>query len=95
MAADTLVPKDELERWENSLDRKKQIILYGPPGTGKTFLAQRLANHVVGGTDGFPELVQFHLRKEGGQYYLVIKWLDLTSPRTTGNRAGLCARSRA
>ena len=34
MAAETLVPKDELERWENSLDRKKQVILYGPPGTG-------------------------------------------------------------
>lgn len=60
MAAETLVPKDELERWENSLDRNKQIILYGPPGTGKTFLARKLAKHVVAGTDGFTDLVQFH-----------------------------------
>jgi 5-methylcytosine-specific restriction protein B len=49
MAAETLVPKDELERSENSLDRKKQIIFYGPPGTGKTFLARKLAKHVVAG----------------------------------------------
>ena len=60
MAAETLVPKDELERWENSLDRKKQIILYGPPGTGKTFLARKLAKHIVAGNDGFTDLVQFH-----------------------------------
>lgn len=42
------------------LERKGQAVLYGPPGTGKTFVAQKLAQHLIGGTDGFVELVQFH-----------------------------------
>ena len=50
----------ELRRWVQALDRKKQVILYGPPGTGKTFIAERLARHLVGGGDGFYKLVQFH-----------------------------------
>ncbi len=43
-----------------ALERKKQAIFYGPPGTGKTYLAEHLARHLVGGGDGFTELVQFH-----------------------------------
>lgn len=43
-----------------SINRKGQAILYGPPGTGKTFLAERLARHLVSGGDGFVDLVQFH-----------------------------------
>lgn len=38
---------------------KRQIILYGPPGTGKTYLATRLARHLVG-SDQAVKLVQFH-----------------------------------
>lgn len=49
-----------LERWVHAIHRKKQAILYGPPGTGKTFLAELLAQHLIGGGDGFYELVQFH-----------------------------------
>lgn len=50
----------ELARWVRAIQRKGQIVLYGPPGTGKTFMAQQLARHLVGGSDGVVELVQFH-----------------------------------
>jgi len=49
-----------LERWVRALERKGQAIFYGPPGTGKTFMAERMAKHLIGGGDGFCELVQFH-----------------------------------
>ena len=51
---------EQLETWLSALDRKKQAVLYGPPGTGKTFLARKLAQHLIGGKDGFTKLVQFH-----------------------------------
>ncbi|MGB5055482.1 MAG: AAA family ATPase [Nitrospirales bacterium] len=51
---------DLLQRWVRAIERKGQAILYGPPGTGKTFIAEELANHLIGGGDGFAELVQFH-----------------------------------
>ena len=41
-------------------DRIQSLIFYGPPGTGKTFMAEKLAAHLIGGGDGFSELVQFH-----------------------------------
>lgn len=49
-----------LENWVQAIARKGQAILYGPPGTGKTFMAERLASHLIGGGDGFSELIQFH-----------------------------------
>lgn len=49
-----------LEQWARALDRKQQAVFYGPPGTGKTFLAKKLAKHIIGGKDGITELVQFH-----------------------------------
>ncbi len=49
-----------LQGWLGALDRKKQAILYGPPGTGKTHMARQLARHLIGGNDGFCEIVQFH-----------------------------------
>jgi len=60
MSTDTGLDVPQLERWKRALERKGQTILYGPPGTGKTFVAQKLAQHLIGGTDGFSELVQFH-----------------------------------
>ncbi len=51
---------DDLSRWLRAIERKKQVVFYGPPGTGKTFIAQHLARHLIGGGDGFTELVQFH-----------------------------------
>jgi hypothetical protein len=60
MAAETGYPEIELERWVRAVERKKQAVLYGPPGTGKTYLAERLARHLVGGGDGLYQVVQFH-----------------------------------
>lgn len=60
VSATTHLPVDTLERWLRATRRKRQAVLYGPPGTGKTYLATRLAEHLVAGADGFHELVQFH-----------------------------------
>ncbi len=59
-AKDTGFAQTELERWIRAINRKKQAIIYGSPGTGKTFLAERLTKHLISGSDGFSELVQFH-----------------------------------
>ncbi len=60
LAEDTALDEAELARWVRAIERKRQAILYGPPGTGKTFVAEKLARHLIGGGDGFWELVQFH-----------------------------------
>ena len=57
---DTGVKEKDLHRWVKAIERKKQVIFFGPPGTGKTFIAEKLAQHLVGGSDGFYELIQFH-----------------------------------
>jgi 5-methylcytosine-specific restriction protein B len=49
-----------LERWVRAIERKRQAVIYGPPGTGKTFIAEHLAKHLIGGGDGFSQIVQFH-----------------------------------
>jgi hypothetical protein len=60
IASETGFSLNELERWVGAIERKGQAVFYGPPGTGKTFIAERLAGHLIGGGDGFTELVQFH-----------------------------------
>jgi 5-methylcytosine-specific restriction protein B len=50
----------DLEQWIRTIHRKGQGILYGSPGTGKTYIAEKIAQHLIGGGDGFLELVQFH-----------------------------------
>ena len=60
LATETGFELATLARWVRGIERKKQAILYGPPGTGKTFIAERLARHLIGGGTGFWELVQFH-----------------------------------
>lgn len=59
-AEDTGLAETLLDRWKRAIERKGQAILYGPPGTGKTFVAEKLARHLIGGGDGFADLVQFH-----------------------------------
>jgi len=49
-----------IERAVAALRDKKQCVLYGPPGTGKTFLAKKIASHLIGGGFGFCDVVQFH-----------------------------------
>lgn len=51
--------EETVQSWLSVLDFKKQIVLVGPPGTGKTYMAQRLAHHLAGGS-GMVELLQFH-----------------------------------
>ncbi|MCX5906590.1 MAG: AAA family ATPase, partial [Deltaproteobacteria bacterium] len=59
-ARETGLKEDLLGGWVQAIERKGQAILYGPPGTGKTYMAEKLARHLIGGSDGFWELVQFH-----------------------------------
>ncbi len=59
-AADTGFAEETLNAWVRAVERKGQAVVYGPPGTGKTYVAERLARHLIGGGDGFSDLVQFH-----------------------------------
>jgi 5-methylcytosine-specific restriction protein B len=60
MSSDTGFSLAALEEWVDAIHRKKQAILYGPPGTGKTYMALKLAEHIIGGSYGETEIVQFH-----------------------------------
>jgi 5-methylcytosine-specific restriction enzyme B len=59
-ADDTGFEEAELENWVRAIERKRQAILHGAPGTGKTYIADKLAKQIIGGSNGFMELVQFH-----------------------------------
>ena len=59
-AAETGLAEATLTEWCNAIQRKGQAIVYGPPGTGKTFVAQKLARHLVDGDESRIEIVQFH-----------------------------------
>jgi 5-methylcytosine-specific restriction protein B len=50
----------QLTQWIHTINRKGQTIIQGPPGTGKTFIAEKLAKHLIGGGDGFSDIIQFH-----------------------------------
>ncbi len=60
LANETSMDEDEIQRWVRAIKRKGQAILYGPPGTGKTYVAERLARHLIAENNGFSDLVQFH-----------------------------------
>jgi hypothetical protein len=60
LSRSTSMEVEELLRWLKAVERKKQVIIYGPPGTGKTYLAEQISRHLISGTDGFVDIVQFH-----------------------------------
>ena len=59
-AEETGFQTTQLTRWIQAINRKGQAIIQGPPGTGKTFIAEKLAKHLIGGGDGFSDIIQFH-----------------------------------
>jgi 5-methylcytosine-specific restriction enzyme B len=85
-AEQTYLEENLLEDWTQAIARKRQAVIYGSPGTGKTFLARHLAKHLIGGGNGFLDVVQFHpaytyedfiqgirpRRSEGGLDYPVV-----------------------
>lgn len=60
IAEQTGCDETEITRWIRTINRKKQAIFQGSPGTGKTYIADKLAKHLISETDGFLEIVQFH-----------------------------------
>lgn len=104
-AEETGLNEETITRWIRAIERKGQAIVYGPPGTGKTYVAERLARHMVGGGDGFVELVQFHpayayedfiqgirpqRRPEGGLDYAVVPGRFLEFCRQARTRQDRC-----
>lgn len=60
LASETGFEVDWITRCVRALERKGQAIIYGPPGTGKTYLAERIAKHLISESDGLSQIVQFH-----------------------------------
>lgn len=58
VAKDLFVSKEWLDETVDLLNEQRQIVFYGPPGTGKTYLARKIAAHLVG--EERVRLVQFH-----------------------------------
>lgn len=105
LVLETSLAEDLLRRWIGAIERKKQAVLYGPPGTGKTFVAERLAKHLIGGGDGFAETVQFHpsyayedfiqgirpvVRPDGALEYALVPGRFLDFCRRAGACTGRC-----
>ncbi|MEB3178477.1 MAG: AAA family ATPase [Nostocaceae cyanobacterium] len=103
-AKETGFTQIEIQRWIRAINRHNQAIIYGSPGTGKTFVAEKLAQHLIGGGNGFSELVQFHPaysyedfiqgirpQSENGQLtYLLVPGRFLKFCQEAENRQGIC-----
>ncbi len=59
LADELMFPVEFLERIEQLLEDKLQVIFQGPPGTGKTYTAKKLAACLAGSEERV-RLVQFH-----------------------------------
>ncbi|XWK90482.1 MAG: AAA family ATPase [Phormidium sp.] len=93
-----------IDRWVAAIQRKKQAIFYGSPGTGKTFIAEKLAQHLIGGSNGLSELVQFHpaysyedfiqgirpQNKDGQLTYSMVPGRFLEFCKKAESREGIC-----
>jgi 5-methylcytosine-specific restriction protein B len=60
LATKLFIPRPAIQEIIDLLQTRQQLVLYGPPGTGKTFLAQAIAEHIVGSDSDRAVLVQFH-----------------------------------
>lgn len=105
VARDTGFTEEDISHWVNAINRKGQAIFYGPPGTGKTFVANKVAQHLVADQPGFIELVQFHpaysyeefmqgirpkARIEGGLDYPTVPGRFLEFCRDASQTTGTC-----
>ena len=79
-AAETGHAPTQIGEWTAALQRKQQLVFYGPPGTGKSFVAHKLAQHLIGGTDGLLEVVQFH------PAYDYVDFVEGLRPRTVAGQ---------
>lgn len=104
-ASETGLAIETLRSWVKAIERKGQAIIYGPPGTGKTFIAERLAQHLVSGGNGFQELLQFHpsygyedfiqglrpkAREGGGLDYPMVAGRFFEFCKKAGEKSGNC-----
>ena len=104
-AADTGFDLATLSMWRDAIERKRQAVLYGPPGTGKTYMAEALAKVLIGGGDGFWEVVQFHpayayedfmqgirprTSREGGLEFVMVPGRFLDFCRKAQGRSDTC-----
>ncbi|OWZ84112.1 McrB family protein [Natranaerobius trueperi] len=60
LSRDIYFELDTTEEILSLLKLKQNVVFYGPPGTGKTYVAKKVAKHIVGGKENNIKLIQFH-----------------------------------